>query len=187
MDRATKNSVLIWGGSSSVGLYALQIGRIHGFNVITTCSPRNFELVKSQGADHVFDYSDPDVISKIQQIEPNLQYVFDTIGNENSSALASRAISQKGGGLCTVRPGKANTESVTKQTKVTDVLVWTAFLKEHRYKEFHWPVRNIHGNEFQAAKPNETFSRMRKITTLHQSFSRTFPNGSMRERLYRIN
>jgi hypothetical protein len=74
-------------------------------------------------------------------VEPNLQYVFDTIGNKDSSALASKAISQEGGGLCTVRPGKANTESVTKQTKVTDVLVWTAFLKEHQYKEFRWPVR----------------------------------------------
>lgn len=54
--------------------------------------------------------------------------------------LGSLAISERGGTLCTVRPGKAHTENVTEQTKVTDVLVWTAFLKEHKYREFHWPV-----------------------------------------------
>ena len=66
-----------------------------------------------------------------------MKYVFDTIGNTTSSALASQAVDEKGGVLCTVRPGKANTEGVTKQTKVTDVLVWTAFLKDHQYREFY--------------------------------------------------
>lgn len=41
---------------------------------------------------------------------------------------------------CTVRPGKANTEEVAKGIKITDVLVWTAFMQEHRYGKFHWPV-----------------------------------------------
>ena len=42
--------------------------------------------------------------------------------------------------LCTVRPGKANTEKVEKRVRVTDVLVWTAFLNDHAYKEFKYPV-----------------------------------------------
>ncbi|EQB50260.1 hypothetical protein CGLO_10321 [Colletotrichum gloeosporioides Cg-14] len=132
-------SVLIWGGSSSVGLYAIQIAALHGFKVITTCSPRHFDLVKDLGAKHAFDYHDDNVVESIKQAAPGLKYVFDTIGNKSSSGLASRAIDERGG-LCTVRPGKANTEDVTKQTKVTDVLVWTAFLKDHRYGSFHWPA-----------------------------------------------
>lgn len=127
---------------ASVGLYTLQLAALHSFNVITTCSPRNFDLVKASGANHVFDYSDPAVAKKIREVDSSLAYIFDTIGNADSSALASQALSEQGGGLCTVRPGKANTENVTKQTKVTDVLVWTAFLKEHQYKTFHWPVRH---------------------------------------------
>ncbi|KAJ5020007.1 hypothetical protein K4K57_005947 [Colletotrichum sp. SAR 10_99] len=136
-DGGKDTSVLIWGGSSSVGLYAIQIAALHGFKVITTCSPRHFDLVKSLGAKHAFDYHDDDVVESIKQAAPGLKYVFDTIGNKSSSGLASRAIDESGG-LCTVRPGKANTEDVTKQTKVTDVLVWTAFLKDHRYGSFHW-------------------------------------------------
>ncbi|KZL87228.1 zinc-binding oxidoreductase [Colletotrichum incanum] len=135
-------SVLIWGGSSSVGLYAIQIAAIHGFNVITTCSPRHFDLVKSLGAEHAFNYHNDDVVDCIKKAVPGLEYVFDTIGGKTSSAQASRAIDESGGNLCTVRPGKANTQDVTKQTKVTDVLVWTAFLKDHQYGSFKWPANH---------------------------------------------
>lgn len=51
---------------------------------------------------------------------------------------------KKGGVICTVRPGKANTDDVPKNVEVTDVLVFTAFLKPHTYKEvYHWPVRTL--------------------------------------------
>lgn len=110
-------------------------------NVVTTCSPRHHEQALALGATHVFDYRDEDVVSKIENATSGkLQFTFDTIGNETSSATASRAMAETGGNLCTVRPGKAFTDSVAKGTKVTDVLVWTAFLKDHRYGDFHWPV-----------------------------------------------
>lgn len=123
-----------------MGLYAIQLAVICGLRVITTCSPHNADLVRSFGAKYVFDYNDPKVIEKITEVAPDVQYVFDTIGSTNSSALSSRAFGDQKGYLCTVRPGKANTEHVTAKTHVTDVLVWTAFLKNHSYGTFHWPV-----------------------------------------------
>ncbi|CAI7636656.1 unnamed protein product [Penicillium pancosmium] len=138
--KATGTSVLVWGGSSSVGLYTIQLASICGFDVVTTCSPRNEDLVRSCGARHVFDYNDPNVIEKVKEVTPKLQHVFDTIGNAKSSSVSSRAFGDREGNLCTVRPGKANTEHVTANTRVTDVLVWTAFLKDHRYAHFHWPA-----------------------------------------------
>jgi len=108
--------------------------------VFTTCSPKNNDLVKHRGADHVFNYRDEDVASQIKAAAPDLTYVFDTIGSLESSAMSSSAVSGKGK-LCTVRPGKANTDKVAKDVEVTDVLVWTAFLKDHRYGDLHWPVR----------------------------------------------
>ncbi|KAM0417227.1 hypothetical protein ACHAPT_012738 [Fusarium lateritium] len=145
---AEKAQVLIWGGSSSVGLYAVQIARFHGLEVITTCSPKHHDLVKSLGAQEAFDYQDPQVVDKIRKAAPQLRYVFDTIGNKTSSGTASRAINRPDGVLCTVRPGKANTEDVPDGVKVTDVLVWTAFLKEHRYEDFYWPP---HGADHKLA------------------------------------
>ncbi|KAF6835365.1 hypothetical protein CMUS01_05816 [Colletotrichum musicola] len=139
-DSGSDTSILIWGGSSSVGLYAIQIAALHGFKVITTCSPRHFDLVKRFGAAHAFNYREVDVVDYIKKAAPGIEYVFDTIGNELSSSFASLAIGENGGTLCTVRPGKAHTAGVTKRTKITDVLVWTAFLKDHRYGSFHWPA-----------------------------------------------
>jgi NADPH:quinone reductase-like Zn-dependent oxidoreductase len=34
--------------------------------VVSTASPKNFDLVKSLGADAVFDYRDSDVVKKIK-------------------------------------------------------------------------------------------------------------------------
>ncbi|KXH34009.1 hypothetical protein CSIM01_02344 [Colletotrichum simmondsii] len=155
-ESGSKTAVLIWGGSSSVGLYAIQIAAMQGLKVVTTCSPRHFDWVKSLGATHVFNYRDDDVIDSIRKTTPGLKYVFDTIGNKSSSGQASQAIDKSGGRLCTVRPGKANTEDVSKQTTVTDVLVWTAFLKDHQYAQFKWPASEEDhklGTEFYAKLP----------------------------------
>jgi NADPH:quinone reductase-like Zn-dependent oxidoreductase len=50
-------TVLILGGSSSVGMFAVQFARAMGARVVTTTSSRNVELVKSLGADQVIDYT----------------------------------------------------------------------------------------------------------------------------------
>ena len=47
----------IYGGSSSVGQYAIQLAKLSGYKVATVASPHNFELVKNFGADVVFDVS----------------------------------------------------------------------------------------------------------------------------------
>ncbi|KAE8393525.1 putative zinc-binding dehydrogenase family oxidoreductase [Aspergillus alliaceus] len=140
IDRAQANgtSILIWGGSSSVGQYAIQLATIYGMNVVTTCNPRHFGLARSYGAKYVFDYKDHQVVQRIQELKLGIQHVFDTIGNSTSSAAASRVFSTGPSHLCTVRPGKSNTEDVSPDTKVTDVLVWTAFLKDHSYGDFKW-------------------------------------------------
>ena len=93
------------------------------------------------GATHVFDYRDPDVVDKIKSNVPNISHVFDCIGSSTSSIQASKTVKADGGTLCTVRPGKAFTEGIAGHVKITDVLVWTCFLKDHQYKEFKWPVR----------------------------------------------
>ncbi|PGH27450.1 hypothetical protein AJ80_00929 [Polytolypa hystricis UAMH7299] len=138
--QAKGTSVLVWGGSSNVGLYTIQLASFYGFNVVATCSPRNEDLVRSYGAKHVFDYRDEFVAEKIRTAVPDLKHTFDTVGNTTSSSIASRALCGEGGTLCTVRPGKTNTEDVVKGTHVTDVVVWTAFCKDISYGEFKWPA-----------------------------------------------
>lgn len=51
-------TVVIWGGSSSVGSCAIQLAVAAGAEVVTTASPTNFEYVRKLGAGSVFDYHD---------------------------------------------------------------------------------------------------------------------------------
>ncbi|RXG44053.1 hypothetical protein VDGE_30356 [Verticillium dahliae] len=141
---AIRPPILIWGGSSTVGYFAIQMARLHGHEVITTCSPRNFELARRAGATHVFDYNEPEVTAKIRSAAPDLAHVFDTIGWATSSATACKAMDGRPGVLCTVRPGKAHTGDVPPNVKVTDVFVFTAFPKPHSYRGVvHWAVTQI--------------------------------------------
>jgi NADPH:quinone reductase-like Zn-dependent oxidoreductase len=63
--RSTGKTVLVWGGSTSVGCNAIQLAVAAGYEVISTSSPKNFELLKSLGASAVFDYQDSNNIEKI--------------------------------------------------------------------------------------------------------------------------
>lgn len=51
------HQLFVYGGSSSVGQYAIQLAKLSGYKVITTASKRNHVLVKNLGADLVFDVS----------------------------------------------------------------------------------------------------------------------------------
>lgn len=58
---AKGKTVLICGGSTSVGSNAIQLAVAAGYEVVSTASPRNFAYVKALGAGAVFDYASPTV------------------------------------------------------------------------------------------------------------------------------
>ncbi|BGP28536.1 Zinc-binding oxidoreductase alcohol dehydrogenase [Rhodotorula toruloides] len=90
----TKNAepILIWGGSTSVGLYALQLLKLSGYTPIAVCSEKNFDLVKQFGAAAAYSYSDPEVSSKIAKDYPSLQYGLDTIAEGKTTVSCVKAV-----------------------------------------------------------------------------------------------
>ncbi len=60
-------TVVIFGGATSVGMNAIQLARNAGYDVIATASTRNFEFLQSLGDGALVDYHDSDVIEKINR------------------------------------------------------------------------------------------------------------------------
>ncbi|KAJ5322694.1 hypothetical protein N7452_010983 [Penicillium brevicompactum] len=60
-----KQAVLIWGGASSVGTFAIQSARSLGFTIYATASPKHHEYLRKLGAHAVFNYKASDVVSQI--------------------------------------------------------------------------------------------------------------------------
>lgn len=61
----TGQTLLISGGAGSVGHNAVQLAKWGGATVIATASASAHDRVRAAGADHVFDYRDPDLAAKI--------------------------------------------------------------------------------------------------------------------------
>ena len=58
-------TLLVWEGASCVGSNAIQLAVAAGYEVVTTASPKNFELTKKLGASQVFDYNSKTVVNEI--------------------------------------------------------------------------------------------------------------------------
>lgn len=62
---ATGSTLLVWGGSTSVGSNAVQAAVAAGYEVFATASARNSEYVRGLGAAQVFDYKSPTIVADI--------------------------------------------------------------------------------------------------------------------------
>ncbi|KAH7929907.1 GroES-like protein [Leucogyrophana mollusca] len=55
-DKYSRQPIIIMGGASSLGQYAIQLARLSGFSpIIATASPHNTDLLTSLGATHIID------------------------------------------------------------------------------------------------------------------------------------
>ncbi|XXH02820.1 hypothetical protein Hte_009207 [Hypoxylon texense] len=68
---STGKTILVWGGSSAVSSNGIQLAQAAGSDVITTCSPGNFEYVKDLGAGEAFDHNSlcvtKDIVAKLDE------------------------------------------------------------------------------------------------------------------------
>ena len=63
--KSTGKTLIVWGGATSVGSSAVQLGVASGYEVITTASPKNFNYVKKLGASQAFDYNSKTIADEL--------------------------------------------------------------------------------------------------------------------------
>ena len=92
-------TVLIWGGSSSVGSCCIQLAVASGATVITTASPSNFEYCKRLGASQCFDYHDDDVEDQIVKCLEGKTCLgaYDAIGQGGAPQACARIVDRAKG------------------------------------------------------------------------------------------
>jgi len=105
MDRPTNPSnpvpngkkILIWGGSGAMGALAISHAKAAGYTVISTSSPRNFDLLKERGASHVFDYNDEEAtIDKIRELLP-IDHFYDAVSLPESLSALFKLLTKENG------------------------------------------------------------------------------------------
>ncbi|MEM6965289.1 MAG: NAD(P)-dependent alcohol dehydrogenase [Bacteroidota bacterium] len=83
--------VLIHGGSGAVGSAAIQIAKSFGAEVTAVCSNKNFEMVKSLGADKAIDYTKEDFSKSNKKYD----VILETVG-KSSIVQGMNALQPKG-------------------------------------------------------------------------------------------
>ncbi|KAG9253028.1 chaperonin 10-like protein [Emericellopsis atlantica] len=118
------STVFIYAGATSAGLFHLQVAKAAGYTVVTTASPRSFELVKKFGADTVFDYRSPTVVKDILAKYPNLTKAVDCFSEGASSSICAQVLKPKGGKVVLLLP---NGESKVPGVQFDMVMLYTVF------------------------------------------------------------
>jgi len=104
-------NVLIYGASGANGTLAVQLTKNYGAFVDGVCSAKNFELIKSLGADAVYDYTSKDF--KLDNDKYDL--IFDAVGKKKSSELQYKNALKTNGQFISVDDGNPGKKAVNKK------------------------------------------------------------------------
>ena len=86
------NKLVILGGSSSTGIYTIHLARQRGWTILSSCSHRNTDFVKSLGVHELVDYttSPTAVVDAVKKFAPNA--IIDCVGGTDTIGLAAQYV-----------------------------------------------------------------------------------------------
>ena len=115
--------VFINGGSGGIGVFMIQIAKLLGCYVITSCSGVNVELCRSLGADEVIDYKENDVVAELKKME-KVGHIVDNVGTPKALYWEAHTFSRDG----TVFVQVGASQILAGVYDLFSRLLWPAFL-----------------------------------------------------------
>lgn len=152
-----------------------------GLSPIATCSPNNFELVKSSGATAVFDYREKTCAEDIRKHTRNsLKFVLDCISEPETMQFCYKCIGRSGGKYTALEPFPEFLHT-RPNTVVPDWVLGPTLLG----KRLGWPEPfNTEGNEEYRKFGFEWFALAQEL--LDDGKLKTHPHKLVGERLGEI-
>jgi NADPH:quinone reductase-like Zn-dependent oxidoreductase len=123
---------LVYGASTSVGIYAVQLGKLSGIRVIAVASSKNHDLLKRLGAEVTLDYHDEDWVERVKDVtEGKLRYALDNIADAGSPEKVANCLTHsEGSQLIALSPlDKESIHNVNPCVKAESMLAFTVFGK----------------------------------------------------------
>ncbi|KAF5589713.1 toxD [Fusarium pseudocircinatum] len=121
---------LVYGASTSVGLYAVQLGKLSGLRVIAVASSKNHELLKRLGAEVTVDYHDEDWVDRVIEVTGGkLRYALDNIADGGSLEKVARCLAHGAGSqlIALSLLHKESLRAVNPDVKAESMLAFTVF------------------------------------------------------------
>lgn len=95
--------VLVWGGNTACGNYAIQILKIAGYHVITTASSAARQKLQNLGADVILPRDNPErTAAEVRTLFPHLAHALDCFSSSESAAACAHALGEQGGHVHTL-------------------------------------------------------------------------------------
>ncbi|WZH42999.1 chaperonin 10-like protein [Fusarium acuminatum] len=135
--------IFIYGGSTAMGISAIQFVKLSGATVITTSSPSNADYLKSLGADHVLDYKSTTLVEDVLRIANGpVQYVFDTYPSDTSTATSAAVLSKSGDAkYVALVPGfEKEVKKLNPSVDAQSILAYSAFGDPWMYEKEYFPA-----------------------------------------------
>ena len=130
--KLTGKTLLVWGGSSSVGCNAIQLAVASGYEVIATTSPKNFDLAKKLGACQVFNYKSKTILEDLIDAlkEKSIAGAIDAVGI-GGAFHSCIAVVEKSNGNKFVSFVRPDAMQVTLPEGVTAKFIQSAEIKDN--------------------------------------------------------
>ncbi|KAI9692809.1 MAG: hypothetical protein M1822_004803 [Bathelium mastoideum] len=116
------DKIFINGGSGGVGVYSIQIAKILGCHVTTSCSAANVNLCRTLGADEVIDYKGS-VLEALRK-SGGFKHIVDNVGNDFQLYWQAHTYSQPSAKFVRVAGGP----SLRHLAFATTARLWPGFL-----------------------------------------------------------